>query len=265
MKKLLILSAYLIILFTACESEEIISPDMGYEELLVIQCELNAYNDFPGVRVTKTIPVGVPFSIEQAEITDATLYLKINGVQIIPLHYTSQGLYKPLYNFTIDIDDTYELFGERNEQTFYARTIIPKKPIVISASYNYIDKYAEATVECFNDEAYSALWVVSTGRFVTAENFYSVSSPVDSDEGEVKVRTSSYPANYQTAAYNNRRYIQVFAFDSSFEDYFRTSEIGGSIDNPYVQGSGNTIWNVKGTKVIGMFIGVSKSEYIFVN
>lgn len=265
MNKFYKLISVILLIFAGCESEEIVTPDMGYEELLVVQCEIKGNQEFPGVRLTKTLPIGVDFTIEQAEIKDATMYIKINGAQVIPLLYTSEGMYKSLYSFTVNLGDAYELFAERGDQTIYAKTIIPLVPVINSVSYNSNNKCVEASVKTIGDEVYGALWVVSSGRFITADNFYNISSPTNSENQIITVRSTTLPDNYQASSYNGRRYIQVLSFDSSFTDYFNTSEVSGSVNNPYVQGSGNTIWNVKGKNVIGMFIGLASSKYLFVN
>lgn len=256
----------MIFFFTACENEEIISPDSTYNEVLVVQSELKGNTQFPGVRLTKSLPLNVQFTIEKAEVTDAILYLKINGTKIIPLQYISEGMYNPLYNFSVREGEIYELFGQRGDQTFYAKTTIPFTPDINSVSYNYSGQYAEATVNPVSDQVYGALWVISGAEYIYADNFFNISVPdINLNSGNLIVRSSSYPDKFQTSAYNGRRYIQVFSFDSAFNDYFRTSGTGETVNNPYVKGSGNTIWNVKGKKVIGMFIGYSNTPLIFIN
>lgn len=266
MKHLLFLSVISLFIFTSCENEEVISPEVSYEELIVIQSELNADLIFPGVRVTKTIPLGVSFNIKNSEIKNATLYLRVNGIKIIPLHYTSDGLYKSLYEFKVQQGELYELFGESRTQTFYAKTIIPYKPEVNSTSYNYGGNFAEANVKSLNGEVYAALWIVDTGVIKSAVDFYSVSVPGNISEiSTINVISSAYPTEYQTQEYNGRRYIQVYAFDSSFDSYFKTKTQSQTINNPFVQESGTTVWNIQGAKVIGMFIGVTKGDILKVN
>src|SRR4030042_3887703 len=91
-----ILFVLILITISGCENEEILTPQFEYEEYIVVQAEIQANKYFPAVRFTKTLPLGVPYRIEDAELKNVTAYLKRNGVQIIPLIYTSQGLYKPL-------------------------------------------------------------------------------------------------------------------------------------------------------------------------
>jgi hypothetical protein len=266
MKYFIIISFIIVSVFTGCENEEIINTTIAYDELLVVQSELIANSIFPGVRLTKTLPLGIPWDIQSAEVKDATLYLRKNGVQVIPLHYSTEGIYEPLYNFTLQEGEIYELFGERDKQTFYAKTIIPYAPIVNSTSFNLGGKYLEATVRSFENEVYAAIWIITSGNNISADNFYSVSVPeIISETSTVNVRSSSFPDEYLASTYDGRRAIQVFSFDRSFNDYFNTSTEGETINNPYVKGTGNTVWNIQGNKAIGMFIGYKKSTVIIVN
>jgi hypothetical protein len=266
MKYFSIISLIFLSLFTGCENEEIIDSTTSYNEKLVVQSELIANSIFPGVRLTKTLPLGIPWNIQNAEVKDATLYLRKNGVQIIPLHYNTEGIYEPLNNFTLLENEVYELFGERDKQSFYAKTIIPRTPIVNSTNFNFSGKYLEAIVRSFEHEVYAAIWIITSGNNISADNFYSISVPeIISETSTINVRSSSLPDEYLASTYNSRRAIQVFSFDHSFNDYFNTSAEGEAINNPYVKGTGNTIWNIQGNKVIGMFIGYNKSDVLIVN
>ena len=255
----------MLMLFTACESEELLSIDSTYKELIVVQSEIRPDFDFPGVRLTKTLPLGVTYEISLSEIKDATLYLRIDSIKIVPLHYTQDGLYKPLYDFVVSPGEYYELFGELGSQTFYSKTKIPYHPNLKNVIFNTADYYAEAEVYSFKDECYAALWAVDQGGFKTANDFFSTNISENVFVSSVLVRTASYPQEYQTNAYNGKRYIQVYSFDASFAKYFITKSGNQIINNPYVQGTGSTDWNVKGTNVIGMFIGVAQGNMYLVN
>ncbi len=261
---------FILILFTSffigCENEELLNPELRYTQKIVVECELSSVGFFPGVRLTKTLPLGVKFDIKLAEIKEAILYLRINGFKIVPLHYTENGIYKPLYELKAIEEEYYELFGEWENYKFYAVTKIPVKPVINFVKYNPGGFYSEADVKTFKDEVYGALWAVDIGSFDTAKDFYNIAVPQEnSSNNSIKVRNAAYPKNYQASIYDGRRYIRVYSFDHSFNEYFKTKDQNKDIDNPYVQGSGNTIWNVKGNDVIGMFIGVSKSDSILIN
>jgi len=256
----------ILFLFLGCENEELLNPDFSYLQKVVVQCQISTDIMFPGVIITKTLPLDIQYDIKLAEIKDATLYLRKNGFQIIPLHYTDNGLYKPLYDFRPNEEDYYELFGEWNEFSFYAITKVPVNPVINSVTFNSSGFYPEANLKPFENEVYAAIWAVDIGYYNTSDDFYNVSVPQNTDlNGSINVRSAAYPVEYQSTGYNGRRYIRVYSFDRSFDDYFKTKAQNEEINNPYVQGSGNTIWNVKGENVIGMFIGISKSNYIPVN
>jgi hypothetical protein len=266
MKNFIIILFVCLSFFIGCENEELLNPDFSYQQKLVIQCQFSEDSNFPGVSVTRTLPLDVEFDITLAEITNATLYLRLNGYQIIPLHYIENGLYKPLYDFRPIEGDHYELYGEWNEYNFYALSKVPIKPVVKNVNFNSSGFYGEADVVTSKDEVYAAIWAVDQGTFQTANDFYSVSVPsTDTSINSIRVRSAEYPAEYQASSYNGRRYIRVYSFDQSFDAYFNTKTQNEEINNPYVQGSGSTLWNVEGENVIGMFIGVSKSSFIFVN
>ena len=113
-----------------------------------------------GVSITKTLPPGIEYNILNAELKDVTAYLKIDDIKIIPLHYTSNGLYKPLYELQIKSGSKYELFGERGDQRFYASTVVPFAPVVVSSSYNVHTYSIDAKVSSKPTEVYGAVWVI---------------------------------------------------------------------------------------------------------
>ncbi|MBK7632769.1 MAG: DUF4249 family protein [Ignavibacteriales bacterium] len=266
MKNFVIILLLSLSFFFGCENEELLNPELIYKQKVVVRCQISTEGFFPGVSLTKTLPLGVKYDSSLAEINNATLYLRINGFQIVPLHYAGNGLYKPLYELKALEEEYYELFGEWETYRFYAITKIPAKPIINSVNYNTGGFFAETDISTFKDEVYSALWAVDVGTYEVAKDFYNISDPQNnSQNNSIRIRTAVYPINFQTPIYNGRRYLRVYSFDHSFSDYFKTKDQNEDINNPYVQGSGNTIWNVKGKDVIGMFIGINKSDYIPVN
>ena len=247
---------------TGCESEEIVNVELVYEEYTVVQAQLIPGKHFPGVRFTRTLPLGVPFNIKDAEIKTITAYVRLNGVQVIPIIYTEDGLYKPIYNFYINEGDTYELFAEQGDKFIYSITKIPFMPRVTSTNYDQNDYHLYANVNVQNDEVYAALWIVTVGNGIRAEDFFSVSSP-GNQNSTVTVRTSPLPEEYISGNYSGNRMIQVYAMDKSFKDYFYTRNSGQQLDDPFIQGTGGAVeWNVQGDKVIGLFIGVTPGDII---
>ena len=255
----------LFLLLIACENEQIVDISTSHEEFTVIEAELKQNQKFPGVRFTKTLPLGTPYDIEAAELKNIIVYIRINGIQIIPLHYTLDGLYKPLYDLYVESGQEYELFAEREETFIYGKTIIPQKPTITQSNYNQGEYYLEAQVRSFESEVYSALWIISSSTIEKAPDYFSVSVPTNiSSNSIVSVRSMSLPEEYRLSEYNGSRLIQVFAFDKSFKSYFDSRTSGNSVDDPFVQGGGSIEWNVQGDNVIGMFIGSAESNQIIV-
>jgi hypothetical protein len=253
------------IFFTGCEVEEIVNPNDVYVEYTVVQAEIQPGKVFPAVRFTKTLPLGVPYDIKKSELKDVTVYIKKNEVQVIPLIYDVDGLYKPTYRFYVLEGETYELFAETNDKYIYAKTIIPYTPSISSTNYNTSDFYLNAELQTKSNEVYGAIWIIPGNPPDKAEDFFSVSNTSYNPGTEIIVRTSSFPDKYRSQIYDDSRHIQVFAFDKSFREYFYSRTSGQQINDPFVQGGGSVEWNVQGDKVIGMFIGVTPGDIIKVN
>jgi len=262
--------SYILILISTvllynCESEEILNPDAVHIEHTVVQAEIKPEKLFPSVRFTKTLPLGVPYDLKQAELKNVTAYILKNEVQVIPLHYTSDGLYKPLYDFYVEEGEIYELIAERDGIYIYGKTIVPFKPNVVSTSYISSGYYFDADVKSKLNEVYGALWIISGNPSVRANDYYSITSPTTSENTNIVVRTSSIPETYRSPANPDKKYIQVVAFDVSFRKYFYSRTSGQQVSDPFIQGGGAVEWNVQGDKVIGMFIGITAGEIIEVN
>lgn len=253
------------ILLSGCKVEEIVDPGEIYEAYTVIQAEVQAGENFPAVRFTKTLPLGVSYDIKNSELKNVTAYIRKNEVQVIPLIYDIDGLYRPKYSFTVAEGEIYELFAKTEGKFIYAKTIIPYKPEVISAEYNASDYYLDADVSTKSGEVYGALWIITTSPLEKAGDFFSITEDSYNSVTKIIVRTSSIPEKYRTQFYSNYRNIQVFAFDKSFRDYFYTKSLSQEINDPFIQGGGNVQWNVQGDKVIGMFIGITPGDIIKVN
>ena len=262
-KNFYIICLLILIVAAACENEQIVDVDIVHEEFTVVQSELKVDEHFPGVRFTKTLPLGVPYDIKQAELKNITAYIKIDSTQVIPLHYTADGIYNPLYEFYVESGSFYELFAQRDDTFIYAQTVIPEKPTVLSTHYSINENYLQAAVKPYRDEVYAALWAISSTPFIKADDYFSVSVPTEFyPNSTIDVRTSPLPEDFKSPAYNGSRFIQVVSFDKSFKNYFQSRTSGQGIDDPFVQGGGTVEWNVQGDKVIGMFIGVSVGELV---
>jgi hypothetical protein len=254
-----------VLIIYGCESEEILNPDLVHNEYTVVQAEIQPNKLFPGVTFTKTLPLGIPYNIKQAELKDVKTHLKINDVKIIPLHYEDNGIYIPRYEFYVEEGDKYELFAEVGEKYIYSETIIPLKPNVTNTSYNRSDYYLDADISSKTNEVYGAIWIIPGNPPVKAKDYFSISSHTSNPGLRIVVRTSQIPEEYRTNVYNGQRSIHVFAFDKSYNKYFSSRTLGQEISDPFVQGGNVIEWNVLGEKVIGMFIGVTPGDIIQVD
>lgn len=250
------------LLFSACENSTEVDGVPPYQEYIVVNAQLPAYKIFDGVRITHTLPLGVQYDIEKAEIKDAVAYMLENGTRVIPLHYTSEGTYLPGMNINIQAGYTYELFAEVDNKQIYSKTIIPDAPHIISVT-NVEYQYLNADVEGRPGEAYGAAWSVSAGinNTVRADDFFSIVSP-DAYPGDVAVRTQDIPYPYNTPAYSDRVFIQVFAFDQAYKNYFITRKNSDPVSNTFTSGGGPVAWNVAGENVIGLFIGMNEGNAV---
>jgi hypothetical protein len=207
----------------------------------------------------------VPYDIKKAELKNVTAYLVKNEVQVIPLLYTYDGLYEPRYEFYVEEGEVYEIYARTDDKFIYGKTIIPHRPIVTSVNYNGSDYYLSASIQPETDAVYGALWIITGNPPARAEDYFSITQSYPNPYNPVGVRTSSIPEEYTQTTYAGQRYIQVYAFDRAFREYFYSRTSGQEINDPYVQGGGVVEWNMQGNKVIGMFIGVTPGDIINVN
>lgn len=252
-----------LLLFSGCEKTEVIDIDVEYEEYIVVQAELKSDSLVKGVSFTRTLPPAVEYNILDAELKDVIAYIKINGVQVIPLHYTSKGIYKPLYEFRVIPGNTYELFGERGDAAFYSITRAPMQPAAGTPTYSSHTNSFDIPVSHNSNEIYGAVWIIGNYQDMSF-NYSSLSSP-DEKKSNIVISTSVLPEKYRTSEYASMRYVKVFSYDAAFFDFYNSIKNNEPVNNAFIQGSGSTVWNVKGTKAIGLFIGVAEGSKVFVN
>jgi hypothetical protein len=245
-----------VFIFASCEKTQIVESDVSYQTYVVVNCELNSESLFTGVTFTKTLPVGITYALKAAELKDVTAYIRINGVHIIPLHYTINGLYMPLYELLIHAGNTYELFAEWEGTVIYSSTMVPFAPEINDVSYNAGGNYLQANIKARSDETYGAIWVIGNG-FAKASVFPDLSTPAQG-AAAINVITSGLPIQYLGSNYNGMRNIQVFSYDKQYTAYFNSAKINVPLSNAFLQNGGTAGWNVLGNNVIGMFIGVGK-------
>lgn len=248
------------IFFTGCDQVDVITPDTTYKENVVVRAELISGENFTGVTFTKTLPLNVAYSISDAEIKTVTAYLKINYTQVVPLHYTSNGVYKPLHNLKIKSATTYELFATYNDKTIYSKTIVPNSPTVSNVIYR--DEYfLQCEVDAGTEEAFGAVWVISNQNAMS-QDFYSVVGLLDNNSNKLTVRTTVIPEQYRSNAQKAVTELKVYAFDKNYIDYFNSKSNGKSVEDAFVHGGNNISWNVEGENAIGLFIGTAQSPLV---
>ena len=121
----------ILISFIGCENVSVVNPDLNYKQYIVVRAELVAGEDFAGVKLTRTQPLNQQYDSTSAAITsNVTAYLRVNGVQIIPLHHAGNGIYLASDRIRIQSGYTYEFFAEIGDAAIYSFTRIPQKPIV---------------------------------------------------------------------------------------------------------------------------------------
>ena len=266
MKKIFFILSSLIILFGGgCNQVDVTNPQLTYKEYIVVRAELQAYKFFDGVTFTKTLPISEAYDIKKAELKDVTVYLKINNVQVVPLHYTQNGIYLPLSDVMIQPGYTYELYGKENNTYIYSKTIVPQTPTVLSGSVAE-DTYINAVVSPHANEGYGAKWVVfnpnSNTEIDNANDFQTIVNTSQDTISSLTIRTLDLPDKYRTSTYSNSLYVQVYAYDAQYQAYFNSRNNNQPVSNSFVQGGDQVVWNVYGNNVIGLFIGMNVSNYI---
>ncbi|MGE5441348.1 MAG: hypothetical protein ACM3UR_15955 [Bacteroidota bacterium] len=262
---IILVLAIALLSFAGCEKTETLEPDSIYKEKTVVFSSLKSDSLFQGVTFTRTLPLNTEFDIKKAELKDVTAYLKINGVSIIPIIYTADGIYKPRDLMMIHSGDVYELFAKYGEKSIYARTRIPVKPSVFSATL-VNSKYIEARIAPRENEAYAAAWFITGANQYSysglATDFFEVYKTPENPPASVSIRTMDIPEDYRTDNLAGKTYLKVISFDNGFYDYFRTRGNNQQVHNSFTQGGSQVIWNVYGTDVIGMFIGSASGELV---
>jgi hypothetical protein len=249
-------------IFQACENSTDVSTEPPYQDYIVINAQLIANKNFKGVTITHTLPLGTPFDIKKAEITNAVAYIVENSVRILPLHYTADGLYITAKSFGFNAGTQCELFAEIGGKKIYSKTIIPDPPEAVQVT-NVNNQYLTAEVNGRPGEAYGAVWV-NTGigsLSPKASDFHSIETNTNYPYN-VLVRTMDIPAPYNMPAFSNSFEIQVYAFDKAYKDYFITKTGSNPIDNTFISGGGIISGNVYGDNVIGLFIGLAEGNAV---
>ena len=261
----LITLATLILIPTGCEDIDVVELEIEYTQKIVIQSELVVGEYFEGVYLSYTSPLNELYVEDSAAISDATLFLLVDSVKVIPLHYRGSGRYESYNEFRIRSGHIYELYGVVGESNIYAKTIIPNIPEFNNAKF-VPDGYISSIIDKKEGEVYGAIWLMANNAlslpFDKANDFYAITAKENPIDEEILVRTTLLDIDYLSTFYSDKIFLQIFAFDESYYDYFITKNNNVPIEDNFSQGGGPINWNVKGDNVIGLFIGTAKTNFI---
>lgn len=262
-----ILSLLALYVFAAagCEKTETLEPDSIYKEKTVVFAAFKKDSLFQGVTFTRTLPLNMEYDVTKAELKDVTAYLKINGIEVIPVLYTKDGIYKPKDNLYIHSGSVYELFASWEGKSIYARTRVPEEPVVTKATL-VNSQYIEAQIIPKENESYAAAWFISGVNQYTysglATDFFEVYESPDKLPSKATIRTMDIPEEYRTGIHASRTLLKVFSFDKGYYDYFRTRGNNQQVHNSFTQGGSQILWNVYGNDVIGLFMGSAVGDFV---
>lgn len=250
--------------FAGCEEERLLDNNIRYEEYIVVRAELVAGEEFEGVQVRKTIPFDQAYNISTAEIKNMTGFIRIDDVQVVPIHYEGYGMYLPLYPLIVESGKTYELVAEVGEKLIYAKTTVPEVPIASNISLHK-DYYYYADIKPKRNTVFGALWEIRDEDqeriLYSAEDFFEVVFVENIKYYEsLFIRTMMIPENLRTSHMLELMTVRFYAYDRPYMDYFQTRLNNRPIENSFAQGGGTIAWNVYGENVIGLFIGSAASN-----
>jgi len=256
------------LLYLSCEDSEVVDANIGYKEYVVVRAELFADSILTGVTFSKTLPLNDTYDIKKAELKEVFAYLRVDGVQVIPLHYTNNAVYKPLYDIQIRNGSQYELFAKVNGKSIYASTFVPEAPRINNSVFNS-SEYVDVYIASRPNECYGSVFFIgfSQNKYTFgSSDFHSiVESPLSEFNDVVLSRTQEIPEQFRTVLYRSVTYIQVYSFDKAYSNYFKTRGNNEPVTNSFIQGGEPIAWNVRGEKVIGLFIGRNKSTVVQVS
>ena len=162
----------------------------------------------------------------------------------------------------------YELFAIVGDKSIYASTYVPEVPRIDNSAFHdneYVDVYiASRPNECYGSVI---LFLLHQNNYVSrSSDFHSIVEAPNSEFNDIVLsRTQEIPEQFRTEFYRSVTYAQVYSFDKAYSDYFKTRGNSQPITNSFIQGGDPIAWNVKGEKVIGLFIGINKSAVVQVS
>ncbi|MDA3860226.1 MAG: hypothetical protein PF445_03280 [Melioribacteraceae bacterium] len=262
MKRIILIYSVALFLISSCLSTDVVEVEMPYDKYIVVQGTLEKDSIFSGVRFTKTLSLNEPYQIKNSELTDVTAYLLIDETITIPLHYSHEGIYLPLYPHKIKVGSVYELFAEVLDTKIYSKTIVPDS-IVVAKSELYFDEYIISEVKVNRNYVYGSVWeAYPSYNKVTAEDFHSIVPSIEENDKYTNVRTVNVPGEYLNGSL---LYARVYAFDKFYREYFLSK--GNNQSDSLFSNVTSPNWNINSSssEVIGLFVGMAKSKPLIVS
>lgn len=261
--KLLIKNTLLIFLIfhSACDNVTDFDGNTLHESKIVVQGELRAGSIFEGIHIQQSVPIELGNYTKPKILSDAVVYLRIDSNRVVPLIFDGSEKYTPRENITIDEEASYELFGNCNGKNFYAKTTIPKFPIVTSATIE--DDYTvSAEIRANGSEVYTSIYELRTAGGSLLETAGDFGTVTGGTQNELVLCSTVIVDALADGSFNDRIFVRVYAWDQQFEAYFETKDNSKAVENVFLQSGGQVKWNVHGENVIGMFIGFNVSGLV---
>lgn len=256
MKKIFLFFICIVVL-NSCE-QPLEEEEFPYEMKLVISGILEPNELVDEIHIGRTLPIGVPFNENFADLTDAVAAVISEGI-FYPLRHISKGIYTT-DSLIAHAGNRYFLVVQYQDKSVSAETYIPLPGIVTNfdlktelQSDGQTSGFMEGTVVPKASESYAATWIFVNNNgviSVEAEEFIQVTPP--SNE-QVYLMTDEIPSNLLNNTTGDLG-IRIYVYDHAFYNYFRTQGSGQTPDAIFGQSGSNINWNVKGDG-IGMFVG----------
>lgn len=265
---------------------------LDYKEQIFMEGALVAGEPIRNIRLSRTIEPTKPVNRELAAISTATVRLRANGQeyrmslqQQVGLSSTGTVLwrdaraYYQAENIIVEEGVRYEIIAEWNGTTARVSTIVPRKPIILSAreilttttdnrgpsnkEFRYEASFMAHTGEVYQVGVLTGLGadtVSATRNGITAGALKTATS---TDSTSI-IRLQSQPI-YQS--FTNAGALQdpqnphavVYSFDAPFAEYYNSYSRGFITTDPFSVGGVNVRWNVTGDGV-GIVIGIASSR-----
>ena len=260
------------------------SPELPYEEKLVIRGLLEAGQNAVDIQISRTIPPLDEFSYEKIFIGDAKAHITVGG-EVFPLELQPRGStaanvpYRSLYRaqgLRIKPGKTYRIDVEWRGLRAFAETRVPLFPALDSAAIRYtilpttqngiptLDTAFEsfAFARAKNNELLRVGTTIhdpSNGRQISSRG-YGEAVFIERD-AFITATSNIWRLPGAAAAVLNGQAecrVNVEAYDGAFYRYYQTRARSGQI-GLFSPGGPNIEWNVQGDG-IGEFAGVSRAQ-----